>query len=241
MYNLGNYQTEIIGISAEIAIADHYNILVNPKYRKRSNPEIVKLIIPMVEEIFNNNNIPAPTKHIAESLNPIDFTLIKGKTLSVKTNQKKLGKVAPQIVGQPTAKTYFKYFKDLITEDIPKSYEDKATLFKKITLNNIDIVIKRYWDFLFHCDYMIYFYNFLDINGVLTNCPQSLVLSKMTNPIWVKEKFSFTQQLSTWNESNTVKYDKLAIGEFQVHNNRDNFKFRFNMNNILLLLNQGKL
>lgn len=241
MCNLGNYKTEIIGISAEVAIADHFNVPVDPRYRKRGNQDIVKLIIPMVEIIFSNNNIPYPIKHIAVDLNPIDFELKDKKTLSVKTNQKKLGKVAPQIIGQPTSETYFTYFKDLINIDIPRSYEEKAHLFKEFTLSKIDRVMEKYWENLFHCDYLIYFYNFLNMYGDLTGEPQFLVLSKIKSPKWNKKKFSFTQNIKTWNESNTVKYDNLAIGEFQVHNNRDNFKFRFNMNNILLLLRDKRL
>ena len=33
-----------------------------------------------------------------------------------------------------------------------------------------------------------------------------------------------------------VKYDGITIGEFQVHKNRNCFKFRFNMQNLLNLL-----
>ena len=43
--------------------------------------------------------------------------------------------------------------------------------------------------------------------------------------MWEKEKFTFTRQtIEKWNESNTVKYDGISIGEFQVHNNRNCFK-----------------
>ena len=55
---------------------------------------------------------------------------------------------------------------------------------------------------------------------------------------WKREKFSFTKEtIDKWNESNTVKYDGKTIGEFQVHNNRVCFKFRFQMQNLIDLLN----
>ena len=238
---LDEYKTEIIGVSAEVAIADYFNIAVNPDYRNRSNPKVVDLLIPLVPSLFSENNIPIPIEHIAEGLNSVDFELTNDKTLSVKSNQKKLGKVAPQVVGQPTATTYFEHFHDLINEPIPDSYEDKAKLFKTFTINNIDTVIQRYWLYLFHCDFLIYFFDVLDKNGSLGKNPQALVLSKLENPLWNKTKFTFTQTITSWNESNTVKYEGLAIGEFQVHNNRDNFKFRFNLKNILTLINSGKL
>ena len=54
---------------------------------------------------------------------------------------------------------------------------------------------------------------------------------------WQKEKFTFTKtDISLWNESNTVKYDGLTIGEFQVHNHRSCFKFRFHLANLLTIL-----
>lgn len=58
---------------------------------------------------------------------------------------------------------------------------------------------------------------------------------------WKKENFSFTKKtIEEWNESNTVKYNGISIGEFQVHTNRNCFKFRFNLKNLLGILNKGK-
>ena len=54
---------------------------------------------------------------------------------------------------------------------------------------------------------------------------------------WEKELFSFSQpNISTWNESNSVSYNGISLGEFQVHNNRNCFKFRFNFENLFVIL-----
>ena len=54
---------------------------------------------------------------------------------------------------------------------------------------------------------------------------------------WEKGRFSFTKPtLEEWKESNTVKYDGLTIGEFQVHAHRSCFKFRFHLANLLTIL-----
>lgn len=234
MVNFDEFKTEVIGISAEVAIADYYNIPVNENYRKRGADVIIEQITPILGDVFKN--IPTPSEHIAEDQNPTDFLLENSSSLSVKTNKKKLGKVAPQIIGQPTSDTYFQHFSDLLQEDIPVSYSDKAKLFKKFSIENIDLVLERYWKNLFHCDYLVYIFDVLDKNGELNEKPNYLSLSRI-NPInWEKDKFTFTQSLESWNESNTVKYKGISIGEFQVHNNRDCFKFRFLMNNILKLI-----
>ena len=48
-------------------------------------------------------------------------------------------------------------------------------------------------------------------------------------------EFTFTKKPENWNESSTVKIKynnkEYSIGEFQIHNHRDNVKFRFNRNN----------
>ena len=101
------FNNEVIGISAEIAVADIFNVAIDSIYRTRGNEEIVNLLKKNISKIFSDENIPLPFKHVAEGQNPIDFILENGETLSVKTNKRQLGKVAPQIIGQPTNETYF--------------------------------------------------------------------------------------------------------------------------------------
>lgn len=234
------FNNEEIGISAEIAIADIFDIKIPDYYRQRGNETVVNILKPVIPNVFEKHQLPKPQQHIAEDQNPIDFILEGGLTLSVKTNQKSLGKVAPQNIGQPTSETYFKYFKNIINEDIPKSYEDRRALFKKITIEKIDLVMKEYWNNLFECDYYIHFFNIIDSKGNINTKPYYIVLSKPNkSPHWNKNKFTFTKTLETWNESCTVKYCGISIGEFQVHNNRDCFKFRFNMKGILNLIEQN--
>ena len=53
---------------------------------------------------------------------------------------------------------------------------------------------------------------------------------------WKKEKFSFSKTETNWNESCTVKYNGISLGEYQVHNHRNNYKFRFNFENLCSIL-----
>lgn len=100
---------ETIGISAELAIADTFGIVVNPSYRERGDEVVKNNIQQIVYDTFIIENIPFPVEHVAYDQSPVDFILENNQTLSVKTNMGYLSKVAPQIIGQPTAETYFNF------------------------------------------------------------------------------------------------------------------------------------
>lgn len=243
------YNNEEIGISAEIAIADIFNVDISNAYRYRGNCNIINTLKPVANNIFHTSNIPRPIKHIAEGQNPIDFLLVNDKTLSVKTNQRAIGKVAPQRIGQPTAETFFEYLDDTFRFDIHSAlksngfadtYANRAKIFKKFAMKYTTELLREYWSNLFDCDYLVFFYNILTPNKQINNHPDCMVFTKSINPInWDKSQISFTQTLNSWNESCTVKYYGISIGEFQVHTNRNCFKFRFNMSGILHLITKG--
>lgn len=235
---------ESFGISAEVAIAKSYGVEINPYYEIRSHKEIVDLLMKNnnIIKIFEKERLPKPIKHIAEGKNPVDFILQGEKTLSVKTNQEGLGKVAPQIIGQPTSETYFsyleKYFNNfnlketLDKEKLIDTYENRRFIFKKISMDNTSAIVDMYWKNLFDCDYYLHFFNLDNNKNPLDNY---VILEKQEPPVWDNSKFTFTQSLHSWNESNTLKYCGISIGEFQVHNNRNCFKFRFNMKGVMKL------
>lgn len=243
------WNNEAMGIAAEVAIAKSFGIAVSPYYEARAEQTIVDLLLKKdsIRKIFEKENIPAPIQHIAEKHNPVDFLLMGNKTLSVKTNQGELGKVAPQRIGQPTAETYFNYLvshvegfclkDELAEEGRADNYEGRAHIFKKYTLEHPAEVVDMYWRNLFDCDYYIHLYNLAYRLNPLGNY---IVLDKAAPPVWDATKFSFTQErVIYWNESNTLKYCGISVGEFQVHRNRNCFKFRFNMKGVMELFVRG--
>lgn len=232
---------ETIGISAEVAIADYFNVEIDQDYRERGDDMVIDMIYPEVENIFEEYDIPSPIKHIAEKQNPVDFLLKGGSTLSVKTNQRYPGKVAPQIIGQPTSETFFeimlsKMGYNIISElrnyGLSDTYQNRSKIFKHFVFENIEKLLEIYWEHLFECDYLIYFYNILNVAGDLTGNPRYKVLLPIEYPVFDREYITFTQTEKSWKESCTIKYKGKAIGEFQVHNNRNCFKFRFNFKNL---------
>lgn len=242
MQQLNNEQ---IGISAEVAIAEYFNISIDQSYCKRGSYDVIRSIKKIVGDIFSSNNIPVPVSHIATRQNPIDFMLNSGKTLSVKTNQRSLGKVAPQRIGQASSVTWFSSIAPRLNiklSTVPQSYYEKIRLFKQIALSRSDELLSIYWENMFDCDFLVHIFNIVDKSGNLTNNPEYLVSFKTASPIWEKTKISFTRKsVESWNESNTIKYDGVTIGEYQIHNNRDNFKFRFHMKGISFLVKNNKL
>ncbi len=236
---------EQIGVSAEVAIADIFNISVNDQYRNRGVLDITNTIKPIIADIFNTNNIPSPVKHVAENQNNIDFILQNNKTLSVKTNKQKLGKAAPQKIGQASSNTWYALLAEKLSiAYIPTAYPEKVKLFKIIALTRIEELLGIYWEHMFDCDFLVQIFNVVDSNDTPTGNPKFIVIKKTSSPIWDPTKITFTKTtIAEWNESNTVKYeyDGVVIGEFQVHNNRDNFKFRFNMAGIYKLMTEGRL
>lgn len=235
------FNNEEIGISAEIAIAMAFDVPVDDYYTERGNDDVINMIQPQVKYIFREAGIPAPIRHVAEGQNPVDFLLQNRKTLSVKTNQQFSKKVAPQNVGQPTSATYFQYFRELYGTNIPNDYSRRCKLFKDVSISRINEVMAIYWNNLFHCDYLLHLFNIVDNNGYITNNIQYIVYPKLDSRSFEKSEFTFTKTPQTWNESNTVKYYGITIGEFQVHNNRDCFKFRFNMDGINKLILESRI
>ncbi len=231
---LKTYKTEQVGISAEIAIADLTDVSVVEKYRRRGRLELIQHISPALVETLSQ--IPRPISHTAERGNPIDFTLEGEKTLSVKSNKQGAGKIAPQKIGQATATSFWGHLPQFAPEGIDTSklsYAESTKLFKKVALSNTTELLTAYWENTFDCDYMIYVYNVLTDEEQLSAGPTVNLYKKIKSPSWDKSHLTFTQNQDSWNESCTVKFDDISIGEFQVHKNRNGFKFRFNFGGLM--------
>ena len=237
---LTKYKTEQVGISFELAIADIYGVNVNKKYRERGDSDVVAHVTPAIKAALANSGMPLPTKHIAEGKNPVDFELANNKTLSAKSNMKNTSMVCPQKIGQPTPISFWTYFSSLIPngmtlDQISKlSYEDSGKIFKKVAFEQTSYLLTKYWENLFDCDYLLYISKVLDNSGTkLSSTPNVTLYKKPSSPKWKQEDFTFTGDLATWKESITVKYKNISIGDWQIHDGRKCFKFRFNIKGLI--------
>lgn len=228
---------ETFGISAEAAICDYFELEKPKSFENRALKAYVEKLMPIVDKAFKV--LPAAIEHSGskagergeQSKCSYDFVLEGNLTLSLKTNKGKM--VCPPEVGQPGSKTCLLYFEKFFEKGIQEVSRES---FKEMVFENINKIMPIYVEHLFDSDWLLWIYEVK--NGYEYKAISS---GDIKNFIWEKERFSFTKKtLEEWNESNTVKYDGITIGEFQVHKNRNCFKFRFNMKNLLGFVEEEK-
>jgi hypothetical protein len=207
--------TEDLGKIFEKAICILYKTEYSSNY-KYSIPEAIKLAERLIKL---KDLVPYNLLHIAENRNKYDFQVIENNTyLSAKTT-KKDGKICPQVIGQPTKKTFCEYFKlDInITLDQIKDH---------IQINN-KYLLKEYSDNTFNCP--VIYYN-KHKNNLLYICLIKEIEWDQYNIV-----FSHIIKNKKWNESSTISINNKSIGEYQIHNHRNCIKFRWSFENILIL------
>lgn len=218
--------TETLGISAEVAICNKFNLNLPSEYIGRYSTALVSALRPVINEAFNG--LPYAIKSTGaeqgargeNSKCSYDFVLSEGKTLSVKTNKGKM--VCPPEVGQPSAGTCYKYFKEYIDGD-----KVTPVTYKQMVYQHIAEIMPIFVQHLFDSDYLLWIY-------IANKHYEFRIFEKnfAKDIVWYASDFSFSKPtIDEWNESNTVYYKGIRIGEFQVHNNRSCYKFRFELAN----------
>lgn len=224
--------TETIGITAEKVICEKFNLKYPESFNRRYSKKIACELKPIIDEVFKH--LPEAIKHtgsdsgerLGASKCPYDFILKGNKTLSLKTNTGSM--VCPPEVGQPNDKTFYLYFKDLIKED----HVDE-TIFKELVLTKVSDMMPIYVEHLFDSDFLLRLYK--KKNKWEYQIHEKFFGSSM---LWNCSEFTFTKnKIDLWNESNTVKYKNKRLGEFQFHHHRNCYKFRFDYENLIELIN----
>ena len=219
--------TETFGMTAEKTICDIFGLECPESFKTRCSPKIQEEITPTIRRAFLE--LPKAIKHTGsekgergkESKCSYDFVLEGGKTMSLKTNTGKM--ICPPEVGQPGAETCYLYFGHLTDAD-----HIDETVFKEMVLSRIADMMPIYVSHLLDSDYLLWVYK------KKTSYEYKIFNSDFANGMrWYADGFTFTKPtIEEWNESNTLKYNGISIGEFQVHRARSCYKFRFNMENL---------
>ena len=231
---------ETFGISAEQAIAEMFGLAVPPNFAKRADSLLVQKVRKALAQSPAFQALPVPMGHSGSqagqrggaSKSSVDFILHGGKTLSVKTNWG--GMVCPSEVGQPGTKTFLLYFGHLLSEAQRKAFG--ADAFKALVLGHCAALMPIYAQHLFDCDHLLW------IKDRQGGALQVEVLDgeRFNAFQWDSSKFAFSQTLESWNESCSVSYDGVPLGNFQAHRHRSSYKFRFNLANLIRLTSRSQ-
>lgn len=237
MDNLSHYlgqtetNNEALGMTAEKVICDLYDIKYSTSFAQRCRSSYEKSLKIPIRDVFNSI-LPDAVEHLGSnkgddggsySKSEHDFMLDGNKTLSVKTNWG--DKVCPPKVGQPGNATFEKYFDFILDGDSINNDKFKELAIKR-TAEMLDVYLTK----LFDSDYLLWI--FQSGKGFKTK----VIKKEDVSFKFKQENISFTKGLNEWLGSTTVKYDNMSIGEFQIHKNRNSYKFRFIMKNLLQLL-----
>ena len=246
---------ETFGVSCEIALCKLFKSKSIPN-EERGNAEYVKNLIPEFKNLFdkfksnyNFNTFAYKLEYTGEAQNKVDFKDNNNKTYSLKSNLTKSTKVCPQVIGQCTRDVFRdKVYSKILKITDPDYFLENQTI-KDFILKYPKNLFSLYLENLFCCDYVVYVKKLKE-----TKYDMAIIDVKNIKFNEVKQKidsdnFIFTKNLDTWNESATMKVeykieDKktiLSLGEYQIHNNRNCIKFRFDLKNLLRYLLVKKL
>ena len=212
--SLRSSTTECIGLATEKILCDIFKIQFNTK---RKNPVIYdKNMYKSISELQILNNLKI-IEHTGNLNNYYDFLDDEKKTVSIKTNITG-NKICPQIIGQTTLQKF------------SEKYNSKAILskqdYKRTVFDETHKILLFYLENLFLCDKTIHFqYNIGKVNYFEKTGAIKLVLNT--------ELITFSKSEIEWNESNTLYIAGLPLCEFQVHNNRNCVKCRFNTDTVV--------
>ena len=233
--------TEDTGKILEKAICDVYGTPYDGAF-VYSQEEVDKLI-PRVSNLKTANHFPQ-CHHTASNGARYDFASDDGaQNLSAKSNKKKGGKVAPQVIGQPSAEKFCQVI----------GIEDPATIaalasspphLKQYIQEHIADILPVMWEYTFSCPIVYYVANTGDIRFITETHTTTT-----TTPIdWSSYEYTWTRTHDKWENSTTLKISPspsplsppnekpVSIAEFQFHTkSRTNLAIRWNFEAVLKL------
>lgn len=222
-------KTEDTGKIFEKAICDSVGIPYDGPF-KYSQEEVDKLV-PRLSKILTENLFP-PCIHTAKKGARYDFTSLDGKMhLSAKSNKKKGGKLAAQVIGQATPTKFCTI--------LGIEYTTKENL-KQHIQEHISSILSVLWGYTFDSQ-LIYYVK--DTNTIRFITPRNSILSATaattaTTPVnWSEYQYTWTLSYDKWEGSSSVSITidgkKEPILEWQFHKNRKNMAIRWSIENIL--------
>ena len=198
-------RTEDLGKTFEMAICKASGTEFCGNYKYHTPPP--KLVSKLKELSIIKN-----LTHVAAGGSRHDFKG-DGYTVSAKTSKQNVGKVAPQVVGQPSIER-FRSIVGLEPEQDVREY----------IYYHIRDLLSMFMEYTF--DSQVLYYN---------QSRGELMRIRLVKPIdWSEIPLEWTRELEEWNNSNTVKIGRTSLLEIQVHSkSRSNLAIRWYIENLL--------
>jgi hypothetical protein len=221
-------KTEDTGKIFEKAICDSFGIPYDGPF-KYSQDE-VDLLVPRLSRLATDKLFP-PCVHTASKGARYDFTSIDGKThLSAKSNKKKGGQLAPQVVGQPHPQKF--------CQVLGIEYTTPETL-KQYIQENIVSILPVLWNYTFDSQ-IIYYVKETNTIRFITPSPETTTTPAVN---WSEFQYTWTCPHDKWNNTSSLKLEingkKERILEFQFHTkNRQNMAIRWSIETVLRVFNK---
>ena len=222
--------TEDTGKIFEKAICDAYGIPYDGPFQY-SQDEVDKLT-PRLKRLVTDNLFPM-CAHTASKGARYDFTAVAGESggevlhLSAKSNKKKGGKVAPQVVGQATPQKFWEECVAVSGAGVATDPTDPATL-KKYIQENIAAILPMLWRYTFDSPIVYYVRDTDQIRFIAPVVGQQ--------PDWASFQYSWSRSYDKWTNSTSLRVvtpgggggDTTTIMEFQFHTkSRQNMAIRW--------------
>jgi hypothetical protein len=240
-------KTEDTGKIFEKAICDAYGIPFDGPFQY-SQAEVDKLT-PRLKRLVTDNLFPMCV-HTASKGARYDFTAVadSGVHLSAKSNKKKGGKVAPQVVGQATPQKFWEEVcmcssvaiaepaiaEPAIAEPAIAEPTDPATL-KKYIQENITTIMPMLWRYTFDSPIVYYV---RDTDEIRFIAPAAVAGGN--EPDWSAFQYTWSRSYDKWANSTSLRIiapggvKEETIMEFQFHTkSRQNMAVRWAIDKVL--------
>jgi hypothetical protein len=221
--------TEELGMFTEKIICDILKIQFNSK-RNYINADNYPFKLSQDLEMSLGNYLKSLRikEHLGHRNDYFDFITIKRDSISIKTNISG-NKICPQKIGQVSLEKF--------NEKTDFNFKSVAE-YKKNILKNTNKMIGAYLQHLFCCDLTLSFkYDEAKVYCFQKEKKEKVSLSNST--------FRFSKTLQTWNNSisASIEIDNefRPLCEFQIHNSRNCIKCRFNLDTVIMLIENGMI
>lgn len=237
-------KTEDTGKIFEKAICDAYGIPYDGPFQY-SQADVDKLT-PRLKRLVTDNLFPL-CKHTASKGARYDFTAVMGDSggeflhLSAKSNKKKGGKVAPQVVGQATPQKFweeFLQFSNGSNESSSSPPVPDPTTMKKYIQENTAAIMPMLWRYTFDSPIVYYVRDTDQIRFIAPVVADA--------PDWSSFQYSWSRPYDKWTNSTSLRVvspggeggggggKEETIMEFQFHTkSRQNMAIRWCIDKVL--------